>query len=119
MENNLKENTRIDYLYRDGSNYKQPNSIVVPGRYSEEQIKTIISCLDFGLEGQVYFVPRKVGFPEKRFDKITDDDVLVFELTEFDFEPTSEKPQIESTPEEIVELFKKNKGHWEEGVYLW
>lgn len=105
---NSSKNTKIHYLYRDSSNYKKPNSIVVPGLFSEEQIQTIISCLD---EGQ-WFVPHKVGFPEEKFEEETEADHPWFELYACDFEETSESPQIEETPDEIVQLFLQAKDNW-------
>lgn len=60
-------NTRISYLYRDASNYKQHNEVTVPGTFSEEQIDVIIGCLDLG----EYFIPKQIGFPEKRRRTIT------------------------------------------------
>lgn len=102
------KNTKIYYLYRDGSNYKKPNSIVVPGRYTEEQIQTIISCLN---EGQ-WFVPHKVGFPEEKFEEETEADHPWFELYACDFYETSESPQLEKTPDEIVQLFLQAKDNW-------
>lgn len=102
------KNTKIHYLYRDASNYKKPNSIVVPGRYTEEQIQTIISCLN---EGQ-WFVPHKVGFPEEKFEDETEADHPWFELYACDFEETSESPQLEKTPDEIVQLFLQAKDNW-------
>lgn len=53
------KNTRISYLYRDASNYKQHNEVVVPGTFTQEQIEAIIGCLDAG----EYFIPVQVGFP--------------------------------------------------------
>ena len=97
----LYKSTCIGYLYRDGSNYKVPNKVIVPGRYTDEQIKTIINCLDDGM----YFIPDKVGFPEKKFDTETEDDHPWFELDELDFE---------ESPEEVVDLFLAAKDHWEE-----
>lgn len=41
-------NTRISYLYRDASNYKKHNEVVVPGTFTPEQIKAITGCLDAG-----------------------------------------------------------------------
>lgn len=102
------KNTKIHYLYRDASNYKKFNNIVVPGLFSEEQIKTIISCLN---EGQ-WFVPHKVGFPEEKFEDETEDDHPWFELNACDFEETLEPPQIEETPDEIVQLFLQAKDNW-------
>lgn len=115
-ESNRKDmqNTCIGYLYRDASNYKVYNKAIVPGRFSEEQIDRILSSLEDG----EYFLPRKVGFEEEKFDDTTEDDHLLFELTRNDFEPTSEKATVESSPEEIVKLFESAKGHWLEGVLL-
>lgn len=110
----IQQNTCIGYLYRDASNYKVYNKAIVPGRFSEEQIDRILSSLDDG----EYFLPRKVGFEDEKFEDTTEDDHLLFELTADDFEPTSEKATIESSPEKIVELFESAKGHWLEGVLL-
>ena len=80
----------------------------MPGLFSEEQIKTIISCLN---EGQ-WFFPHKVGFPEEKFEDETEDDHPWFELNACDFEETLEPPQIEETPDEIVQLFLQAKDNW-------
>lgn len=50
------KNTRISYLYRDASNYKRPNEVIVQGTFTSKQIDTIISCLD---EGE-YFIPDQI-----------------------------------------------------------
>lgn len=63
-------NTRIDYLYRDASNYKQPNSVVVSGLFTARQVGEILGCLNDG----EYFIPSQVGLPETRFGEITEDD---------------------------------------------
>lgn len=107
--------TCIYYLYRDADNYKKLNKIIVPGRYTNEQINEIISSLS---EGQ-WFIPSMIGFPEEKIDdKETDADHPWFELETSDFEPSNEKPDIDKSPEEIVALFKSTKGHWEEGALL-
>lgn len=106
----LYKSTCIRYLYRDASNYKMPNEVIVPGRYTDEQIKMIIDCLDNGM----YFIPNKVGFPEKKFDTETEDDHPWFELNKLDFEDSAEAPQIDKSPEEVVDLFLAAKDHWEE-----
>lgn len=110
----LRQTTRINYLYRDASNYKKANFIIVPGRYSTEQIQSIIGSLFDG----GWFIPSKVGFPEEKIDDTeTEDDHPWFELCADDFEDSDEAPQIDKTPEEIVQLFLDNKDHWEEGIY--
>lgn len=109
----LYRTTCINYQYRDASNYKKQNQVIVPGRYTEEQIQSIIDCLQDG----EYFIPSKVGFPEERFEDVTEDDHLWFELQEVDFEDSDQKPQMGISPEEMVRIFEKAKDHWEEGVY--
>ena len=91
-----KTNTRIHYLYRDASNYKVSNEIA--------------GCL---MDGE-YFIPSKIGFPEKKFEDETEDDHPWFELHKGDFEPTLEEPQIDNSPEEIVAIFQNAKNRWEE-----
>lgn len=110
----MYKSTSIEYLYRDGSNYKRLNKITVPGRYTERQIDTIIDCLH---EGQ-WFIPQKIGFPEEKIDdRETEKDHPWFELNAWDFEDSTEPPQIDKSPEEIVNLFLAAKDHWEDGLY--
>lgn len=103
-------NTRISYLYRDASNYKQYNEAVVSGTFTKEQIETIIGCLDMS----EYFIPKQVGFPEKRFDEIDEDDHCWFELSRYGFEMTEAEPNIEMSPDEVVAKFLKAKGKWDD-----
>ena len=50
-------NTRIEYLYRDASNYKQRHDVVLDGEIAESDIR---HCL---WEGE-YFIPSLVGLPD-------------------------------------------------------
>lgn len=105
-------NTRIEYLYRDGSNYKAFNTAVVSGTLSQPQIDRIYSCLEDGER----FIPRQVGLPEKRFDDgITADDGPWFEL--YDIEgivPTEAEPDTDLTAEGLVKNFEEAKGRWDD-----
>ena len=102
-------NTKIRYLYRDGSNYKVHNSVIVSGIFYSDEIRTITSCL---IDGE-YFIPSQVGLPEKRFDQITEDDVNWFELyTPYCFEETNELSNVELTTKELVQKFLKAKNSW-------
>lgn len=94
-------NTKINYLYRDASNYSVCNSCIIQGTLTEEQKRTILSSLDDG----EYFIPHAVGMPEKKFDTETADDHPFFELTANDFEETDEKPTLDITGEELSERF--------------
>ena len=102
-------NTKINYLYRDGSNYKVHNEAVVEGILSKEQIGEIIACLD---EGE-YFIPSKVGLPERKFDEEdSEDDHPWFELNEDDFEVTEEVPTVSTTARELHRTFCARKNKW-------
>lgn len=101
-------NTKILYLYRDASNYKVTNEVNIVGCISEQQIDSIISCLESG----IFFIPKQVGLPEIRFGGWTEDDHCWFELYECGFERTEEDPDIYITSEELTERFMKAKGNW-------
>lgn len=102
-------NTRIDYLYRDASNYKQPNTAIVSGAISEEQRRTIMDCLD----EEEYFIPHLVGLPEIRFDSYSMmDDHRWFELQDSAFSDTEESPTVEISAEELVKAFQSRKDRW-------
>lgn len=64
-------NTKINFLYRDGSNYKKNNSVVIAGTFTDDEINQILDCLD----GGGYFIPEQIGFPVERFGRITEDDI--------------------------------------------
>lgn len=103
-------NTLMRYLYRDASNYKVWNLVVLAGQISEEQKKRIFGCLEDGEN----FIPRQVGLPEKRFETINEDDGPFFELdTAYAFEDTKEEPTVDITVDEMVEAFLQHKGHWD------
>lgn len=104
-----KVNTQINYLYRDADNYKVWNSCVVLGTISEAQVAEIISCLDSG----EYFIPRQVGLPEKRFEKLDPEaDHCCFELSADGFEATEDVSNIDMTVEQLLEMFRKAKNNW-------
>ena len=55
-------NTRISYVCADGAGTR--NAVVVPGTFAPEQIGRIIESLD----RNIYFMPCKVGLPERGLD---------------------------------------------------
>lgn len=101
-------NTKISYLYRDASNYKMPNDIVIAGLITEHQIDIIMDCLD----GGQYFIPKQVGLPEERFGEWTEDDHCWFELHRDSFVATGEEPGADLTADELVWRFREAKGNW-------
>lgn len=77
-------NTRIEYMNRDGGNYKTWCEAVVPGRLSEDDISEIV---DGCLIDSEYFVPALVGLGDDGIDG-----GAWFELDRGSFTPTSEPP---------------------------
>lgn len=107
-------NTKISYLYRDASNYKAYNEVIIKGKISPEQINQIMECLDDG----EYFIPCQIGFPEIRIGKVDPEvDHCWFELERSSFECTSEPETVDMAAEELVQAFKEARGNWNE--FLW
>ena len=70
-------------------NYKVWNTCVVCGEITEQQKETIINSLD----GGEYFIPSKVGLPEKRFENYDAEvDHDWFELQKDGFDDTRSAP---------------------------
>lgn len=80
----MKDYTQIEYLYRDGSNYKRYISRYLCGVLTEEERDEIFSkCLHNDTLYQ--FIPSQVGLPEERFDDFDPrDDGPWFELISID-----------------------------------
>lgn len=104
------KNTRIDYLYRDGANWKQHNECVVAGVIDETGVAAIVASLD----EDKYFIPRAVGLPETRFPTWNEDDHSYFELDAAGFGPTDEEPTVDVDAETLVARFKAAAGHWKD-----
>lgn len=81
-------NTKMYYLYRDASNYKKSNEVVLEGEFTEEDVDRIMATLQDGM----YFIPENVGLDCERFVDWTEDDHPYCELYRDDFELTDEKP---------------------------
>lgn len=104
-------NTKINYLYRDAYNCKMYNECVINGNLSLKQQKIIFGCLDNGK----YFIPSKVGLPEKCFEGWIDDaDHIWFELSVDSFEDTDAPANVSITSDELVSAFCQCKDKWEE-----
>lgn len=116
-------NTKINYLYRDGSNYKVYNEVVVAGEITSEHLRRIADTLSDG----EYFIPSVVGLPEKKFETQTDDDHLWFEweIDDEDFdivasgcELTDEQPTVPLTVDQLVDNFEQAQP-WVRETTVW
>lgn len=107
-------NTIISYIYRDASNYKKRQRVIVKGEVSKSDEQAIYESLNEGL----YFIPRQVGLPEERFDDSpTEDDHCWFEMEEGSFEYTELPPTENITAAEVVKAFQETNGAWDDVHY--
>ena len=110
---NTMENTKIEYMYRDGSNYKVYNECIIRGPITDEQIDVIMASLD---EGE-YFIPSVVGMPEVRFGDVGP----WFELDRMGFSKARCEPTLDLTGAELAQRFadaaRDNK--WQEAEDAW
>lgn len=105
-------NTKIEYLYRDASNYKIWNEAIVSGLLTSQQKEEILATLHEGL----YFKPRKVGLPETRFSEDSNDDHDWLELEADGITSTDAAPTQRMTAAELLENFRAVSGDWEKEV---
>ena len=113
-EEPVKKNTKMNYLYRDASNYKAHNEVIVRGEITAEQIARIIATLDGDL-----FIPEQVGLPIERPDSgLTVDDHCYCELCEGDFELVDEDATEDVGCEDLVQRFEEAaKEGWDDVKY--
>lgn len=105
-------NTRIEYMYRDASNYKTFMYMIVKGVITDEQIKEIrSSCMD----GSCEFIPEQIGWPLIRDWEITEDDHCVCEIDKF--VETDDEPTDDLTVEDVIRKFNECKDNWDMETY--
>ena len=111
-------NTKINYLYRDGGNYKVRNTCIIAGAVSEEDKTKIINSVDHDF---FFFKPALIGLPAKDFVSLgydeEPDDSDWFELgdgcddeesiRESAFELTDEMPDVNMSINELVKSFEE------------
>lgn len=105
-------NTRFNYLYRDASNYKTCNSVVLKGAITPEMFEEMKSCCEDGHED---FIPEQLGLDLIRDWETTEDDHPYAELEDYELVP--DKPTTDMTPEELLEEFRKAKDNWHPEEY--
>jgi len=98
-------NTKFSYMYRDGSNYKACNDVVLEG---ECTFKDIEQFLDDGM----WFIPSQVGLSDLQYklfayDGPGEDDHVWHEINDGDFEPTDEEPTAPITASAFIENMRK------------
>lgn len=90
-------NTRFEYMYRDGENYKEYNEVVIKGKFILEQLQPHL------YDGE-FFMPSEVGledlqeYPYRRCDHIWHQPVSA--------EATDDAPTVEVSAAELVARFR-------------
>lgn len=106
-------NTKIEYLYRDGDNYKVRNEAVVAGEFTGCMVERIMSSHYGGNR----FLPAQVGLPEERFgDWDEQSDGPWFELYGHGFSLTARKPTLGMDIGELADRFVRMAGRWEQAL---
>ena len=109
-------NTKIRYMYTDGSNYKQRYEAVVKGAATKEQVNAIYDSLD----PEEFFVAEQVGLPAEGIKgyPVNEDDRAWYQMfTEDGIEETKEEATIDMTIEELARKFVQAKNKWDDVTY--
>ncbi len=98
-------NTQLWYMYRDGSNYKANETLVLEGECTFEDVKAFLD------EGR-WFIPSQVGLPDLQkklyqYDGPGEDDHIWHELDDGDFSLTDSEPTAPVTAADFIANMKK------------
>lgn len=91
-------NTSITYQYRDTSNYKEFDTVIIRGLLSLNDIEEYLYDKEF-------FIPSEIGLKDLQPKNLNQDDHIWHEILEISH--THEKPTVKITAEEIVSNFRK------------
>lgn len=91
-------NTSITYLYRDASNYKQFDTVIISGQLSLNDIE------DFFYEKE-FFIPSEIGLKDLQPENLNQYDHIWHEILEISH--TQEKPTVNITAKKIISNFRK------------
>ncbi len=103
-------NTKIEYMYRDASNYKTWRTIRVKGVITLEQIQPCLAAECDGTE----FIPSQVGLEDIQKDLASypsGDDHVWHQLLEV--KPTYKVPNVKLTANKLLKNFQARKGNWD------
>lgn len=101
------KNTEITYLYRDASNWKQYETLILSGEITPEEIGFIVNKLQDGY----LFIPKQVGLIalQKCWADLNEDDHIYHELYREDIRIVNEAPTIDISTQQLVDNFKQVK----------
>jgi len=86
-------NTSITYQYRDASNYKEFNTVIIRGLLSLDNIEVYFYEKEF-------FIPSEIGLKDLQLESLTPDDHIWHEILKISL--THEKSSVDITAEEII-----------------
>lgn len=99
-------------MYRDGSNYKEFETIVVKGKVTKEELEELCDNGEYG-PGDPVFIPSQVGLEnlQPRMEKFpNEDDHVWHEIS--DVEPT-DKFATHGAAQALLLKFQKATGKWD------
>jgi hypothetical protein len=91
-------NTSITYQYRDASNYKEFDTVIICGILSLNDIKKYLYDKEF-------FIPSEIGLKDLQPENLNQDDHIWHEILET--KNTHEKPTANITAKKIIANFRK------------
>lgn len=102
----IQTNTQLNYLYRDASNYKTMNYVVLAGKMTDEQFAEMQECCE---DHHEMFVPEQLGLDLIRDWETTEDDHPWAELVDYEYTNVND---VVMTVDELLELFRHAKVNW-------
>lgn len=91
-------NTSITYQYRDTSNYKEFDTVIISGLLCLKDIEEYLYNKEF-------FIPSEIGLKDLQPENLNQDDHIWHEILEIIH--TNEKPTANIIAEEIISNFRK------------
>jgi hypothetical protein len=90
-------NSKFSYLYRDASNYKTFNEVIISGILSLKDIEP-------NLRERTFFIPSEVGLMDLQNSVFTSDDHIWHEIDEI--KPTADQPTVNFNASKLLTKFK-------------
>ncbi len=107
------KNTKIEYLYRDASNWKEWNTCIVCGTAAKEDVEEVFAIV--GEDG--YFIPEQVGLPLSRpSEEVTEDDHCWAELISIEETDLPETEPIAWTSV-LLDFMEAKENGWDDAKY--
>lgn len=107
------KNTRVSYLYRDASNSKRGEEVVLAGSLTYEQVAPYLADGVLFIASDVGLSDPQATIEEDGFAFPADGDHVFCELEEDGLEPTDDPPTAAVTAAEVLARFERVNGKWD------